>query len=172
MPQNLKPDYLWKRQSHEILNSLFRDIYGTLLSLPGKRRELIWALDNVLIGNCEAIYNEEHTQVLLTKKELTQRAFNTLAYRNFIVRFKLNEVIVTCTEYYKVQSIRNLLSSNEPFFVEIKGDEVFINKEISLGDETFNQRPYILTVTHFAVKNLQHKLSNGRYTREQLELII
>lgn len=172
MPQILKLHYLWKRQSHEVLNSLFREIYGTLLSLPGKRRELIWALDNTLLGNCEAIYNEDHTKVLLSKKELVQRAFNTLAYRNFIVRFKLEEITITCTEYYKVQSIRDLLSSNEPFFVEIKDDEVFINKKISLGDETFNQIPYILTVTHFAVKNLQHKLNNGRYTREQLELII
>lgn len=170
MGNNLKLYDLWKRQSNEVLNDLYHEVYGALQPLPRKRREIILKLDCLLLGHGEALYNE-HTEVAINKKELQKRAVSALNHKNFILRFKLQGVVLTCTEYYKIQSIRNLIESNEQFFVEIKGNEVFFKKEISLGDETFNQ-PYILTITHFSVKDLQQKFAESRYTREQLELII
>lgn len=170
MSNNLKLYELWKRQPREVLNDLYHEVYGALQPLPRKRREIIWKLDSLLLGHGEALYNE-HTEVVISKKELQKRAVSVLNHKNFILRFKLQGVVLTCTEYYKIQSIRNLIESNEHFFVEIKGNEVFFKKEISLGDETFNQ-PYILTITHFSVKDLQQKFAESRYTREQLELII
>ncbi len=170
MGNNLKLYELWKRQPREVLNDLYHEVYGALQPLPRKRREIILKLDCLLLGHGEALYNE-HTEVAINKKELQKRAVSVLNHKNFILRFKLQGVVLTCTEYYKIQSIRNLIESNEHFFVEIKGNEVFFKKEISLGDETFNQ-PYILTITHFSVKDLQQKFAESRYTREQLELII
>ena len=170
MSNNLKLYELWKRQSREVLNDLYHEVYGALQPLPRKRREIILKLDSLLLGHGEALYNE-HTEVAINKKELQKRAVSVLNHKNFILRFKLQDVVLTCIEYYKIQSIRNLIESNEQFFVEIKGNEVFFKKEISLGDETFNQ-PYILTITHFSVKDLQQKFAESRYTREQLELII
>lgn len=171
MSNNLKLYELWKRQPREVLNDLYHEVYGALQPLPRKRREIILKLDCLLLGHGEALYNE-HTEVAINKKELQKRAVSVLNHKNFILRFKLQGVVLTCTEYYKIQSIRNLIESNEHFFVEIKGNEVFFKKEISLGDENFNHEPYILTVIHFVVKDLQQKLADGRYTREQLELII
>lgn len=171
MSNNLKLYELWKRQPREVLNDLYHEVYGALQPLPRKRREIILKLDCLLLGHGEALYNE-HTEVAINKKELQKRAVSVLNHKNFILRFKLQGVVLTCTEYYKIQSIRNLIESNEHFFVEIKGNEVFFKKEISLGDENFNQEPYILTVIHFVVKDLQQKLAESRYTREQLELII
>lgn len=171
MSNNLKLYELWKRQPREVLNDLYHEVYGALQPLPRKRREIILKLDCLLLGHGEALYNE-HTEVAINKKELQKRAVSVLNHKNFILRFKLQGVVLTCTEYYKIQSIRNLIESNEYFFVEIKGNEVFFKKEISLGDENFNQEPYVLTVIHFVVKDLQQKLADGRYTREQLELII
>lgn len=171
MSNNLKLYDLWKRQPREVLNDLYHEVYGALQPLPRKRREIILKLDCLLLGHGEALYNE-HTEVAINKKELQKRAVSVLNHKNFILRFKLQGVVLTCTEYYKIQSIRNLIESNEHFFVEIKGNEVFFKKEISLGDENFNQEPYILTVIHFVVKDLQQKLAESRYTREQLELII
>lgn len=171
MSNNLKLYDLWKRQSREVLNDLYHEVYGALQPLPRKRREIILKLDSLLLGDGETLYNE-HTEVAINKKELQKRAVSVLNHKNFILRFKLQGVVLTCTEYYKIQSIRNLIESNEHFFVEIKGNEVFFKKEISLGDETFNQEPYILTITHFSVKDLQQKFAESRYTREQLELII
>ena len=171
MGNNLKLYDLWKRQSREVLNDLYHEVYGALQPLPRKRREIILKLDCLLLGDGEALYNE-HTEVAINKKELQKRAVSVLNHKNFILRFKLQGVVLTCTEYYKIQSIRNLIESNEQFFVEIKGNEVFFKKEISLGDENFNQEPYILTVIHFVVKDLQQKFAESRYTREQLELII
>lgn len=159
MSNNLKLYDLWKRQSREVLNDLYHEVYGALQPLPRKRREIILKLDSLLLGHG------------FSKKELEKRAVSVLNHKNFILKFKLQGVVLTCTEYYKIQSIRNLIESNEHFFVEIKGNEVFFKKEISLGDETFNQ-PYILTITHFSVKDLQQKFAESRYTREQLELII
>ncbi len=159
MGNNLKLYELWKRQPREVLNDLYHEVYGALQPLPRKRREIILKLDSLLLGHG------------FSKKELEKRAVSVLNHKNFILRFKLQGVVLTCTEYYKIQSIRNLIESNEHFFVEIKGNEVFFKKEISLGDETFNQ-PYILTITHFSVKDLQQKFAESRYTREQLELII
>lgn len=170
MSNNLKLYELWKRHPREVLNDLYHEVYGALQPLPRKRREIILKLDCLLLGHGEALYNE-HTEVAINKKELQKRAVSVLNHKNFILRFKLQGVVLTCTEYYKIQSIRNLIESNEHFFVEIKGNEVFFKKEISLGDETFNQ-PYILTITHFSVKDLQQKFAESRYTREQLELII
>lgn len=170
MSNNLKLYDLWKRQPREVLNDLYHEVYGALQPLPRKRREIILKLDCLLLGHGEALYNE-HTEVAINKKELQKRAVSVLSHKNFILRFKLQDVVLTCIEYYKIQSIRNLIESNEQFFVEIKGNEVFFKKEISLGDETFNQ-PYILTITHFSVKDLQQKFAESRYTREQLELII
>lgn len=172
MSNNLKLYDLWKRQSREVLNDLYHEVYGALQPLPRKRREIILKLDSLLLGHGETLYNTEHTKVIFSKKELEKRAVSALNHKNFILRFKLQGVVLTCTEYYKIQSIRNLIESNEHFIVEIKGNEVFFKKEISLGDETFNQEPYVLTVIHFVVKDLQQKLADGRYTREQLELII
>lgn len=171
MSNNLKLYELWKRHPREVLNDLYHEVYGALQPLPRKRREIILKLDCLLLGHGEALYNE-HTEVAINKKELQKRAVSVLNHKNFILRFKLQGVVLTCTEYYKIQSIRNLIESNEQFFVEIKGNEVFFKKEISLGDENFNQEPYVLTVIHFVVKDLQQKLADGRYTREQLELII
>lgn len=171
MSNNLKLYEQWKRQPREILNDLYHEVYGALQPLPRKRREIILKLDCLLLGHGEALYNE-HTEVAINKKELQKRAVSVLNHKNFILRFKLQGVVLTCTEYYKIQSIRNLIESNEHFFVEIKGNEVFFKKEISLGDETFNQEPYILTITHFSVKDLQQNFAESRYTREQLELII
>lgn len=171
MSNNLKLYELWKRYPREVLNDLYHEVYGALQPLPRKRREIILKLDCLLLGHGEALYNE-HTEVAINKKELQKRAVSVLNHKNFILRFKLQGVVLTCTEYYKIQSIRNLIESNEHFFVEIKGNEVFFKKEISLGDENFNQEPYVLTVIHFVVKDLQQKLADGRYTREQLELII
>lgn len=171
MSNNLKLYDLWKRQSREVLNDLYHEVYGALQPLPRKRREIILKLDSLLLGHGEALYNE-HTEVAINKKELQKRAVSVLNHKNFILRFKLQGVVLTCTEYYKIQSIRNLIESNEHFFVEIKDNEVFFKKEISLGDETFNQEPYILTITHFSVKDLKQKFAGSRYTREQLELII
>lgn len=171
MSNNLKLYDLWKRQPREVLNDLYHEVYGALQPLPRKRREIIWKLDCLLLGHGEALYNE-HTEVAINKKELQKRAVSVLSHKNFILRFKLQDVVLTCIEYYKIQSIRNLIESNEQFFVEIKGNEVFFKKEISLGDENFNQEPYILTITHFPVKDLQQKFAESRYTREQLELII
>lgn len=171
MGNNLKLYDMWKRQSHEILNDLYHEIYGALQPLPRKRREIIWKLDSLILGHGKTLYNTDRTEVIFSKKELEKRAVSVLNHKNFILRFKLQGVVLTCTEYYKIQSIRNLIESNEHFFVEIKGNEVFFKKEISLGDETFNQ-PYILTITHFSVKDLQQKFAESRYTREQLELII
>ncbi len=171
MSNNLKLYDLWKRQSREVLNDLYHEVYGALQPLPRKRREIILKLDSLLLGDGETLYNE-HTEVAINKKELQKRAVSVLNHKNFILRFKLQGVVLTCIEYYKIQSIRNLINSSEQFFVEIKGNEVFFKKEISLGDEPFNQEPYILTVTHFVVKDLQQKLAEDRYTREQLELIV
>lgn len=171
MSNNLKLYELWKRQPREVLNDLYHEVYGALQPLPRKRREIILKLDCLLLGHGEALYNE-HTEVAINKKELQKRAVSVLNHKNFILRFKLQGVVLTCTEYYKIQSIHNLIESNEHFFVEIKGNEVFFKKEISLGDENFNQEPYILTITHFSVKDLQQKFAESRYTREQLELII
>lgn len=171
MSNNLKLYDLWKRQSREVLNDLYHEVYGALQPLPRKRREIILKLDCLLLGDGEALYNE-HTEVAINKKELQKRAVSVLNHKNFILKLKLQGVVLTCIEYYKIQSIRNLINSSEQFFVEIKGNEVFFKKEISLGDETFNQEPYILTVAHFVVKDLQQKLAEDRYTREQLELII
>lgn len=171
MSNNLKLYELWKRQSREVLNDLYHEVYGALQPLPRKRREIILKLDSLLLGHGEDLYNK-HTEVTISKKELQKRAISVLNHKNFILRFKLQGVVLTCTEYYKIQSIRNLIESNEHFFVEIRGDEVFLSKEISLGDENFNQEPYILTITHFSVKDLQQKIAESRYTREQLELII
>lgn len=171
MSNNLKLYDLWKRQSREVLNDLYHEVYGALQPLPRKRREIILKLDSLLLGDGETLYNE-HTEVVISKKELQKRAVSVLNHKNFILRLKLQGVVLTCTEYYKIQSIRNLINSSEHFFVEIKGNEVFFKKEISLGDESFNQEPYILTVAHFVVKDLQQKLAEDRYTREQLELII
>lgn len=170
MGNNLKLYDLWKRQSREVLNDLYHEVYGALQPLPRKRREIILKLDCLLLGDGEALYNE-HTEVAINKKELQKRAVSVLNHKNFILKLKLQGVVLTCIEYYKIQSIRNLIESNEHFFVEIKGNEVFFKKEISIGDETFNQ-PYILTITHFSVKDLQQKFAESRYTREQLELII
>ena len=170
MSNNLKLYDLWKRQSREVLNDLYHEVYGALQPLPRKRREIILKLDCLLLGDGEALYNE-HAEVAINKKELQKRAVSVLNHKNFILKLKLQGVVLTCIEYYKIQSIRNLINSSEQFFVEIKGNEVFFKKEISLGDETFNQ-PYILTITHFSVKDLQHKFAESRYTREQLELII
>ncbi len=171
MSNNLKLYDLWKRQSREVLNDLYHEVYGALQPLPRKRREIILKLDCLLLGDGEALYNE-HTEFAINKKELQKRAVSVLNHKNFILKLKLQGVVLTCTEYYKIQSIRNLIESNEHFFVEIKGNEVFFKKEISLGDENFNQEPYILTVIHFVVKDLQQKFAESRYTREQLELII
>lgn len=171
MSNNLKLYDLWKRQPREVLNDLYHEVYGALQPLPRKRREIILKLDCLLLGHGEALYNE-HTEVAINKKELQKRAVSVLSHKNFILRFKLQDVVLTCIEYYKIQSIRNLINSSEQFFVEIKGNEVFFKKEISLGDENFNQEPYILTITHFSVKDLQQKFAESRYTREQLELII
>lgn len=171
MSNNLKLYDLWKRQSREVLNDLYHEVYGALQPLPRKRREIILKLDSLLLGDGETLYNE-HTEVAINKKELQKRAVSVLNHKNFILKLKLQGVVLTCTEYYKIQSIRNLIESNEHFFVEIRGDEVFLNKEISLGDENFNQEPYILTITHFSIKDLQQKFAESRYTREQLELII
>lgn len=170
MSNNLKLYDLWKRQSREVLNDLYHEVYGALQPLPRKRREIIMKLDSLLLGDGETLYNE-HTEVAINKKELQKRAVSVLNHKNFILKLKLQGVVLTCIEYYKIQSIRNLINSSEQFFVEIKGNEVFFKKEISLGDETFNQ-PYILTITHFSVKDLQQKFAESRYTREQLELII
>lgn len=170
MSNNLKLYDLWKRQSREVLNDLYHEVYGALQPLPRKRREIILKLDSLLLGDGETLYNE-HTEVAINKKELQKRAVSVLNHKNFILKLKLQGVVLTCIEYYKIQSIRNLINSSEQFFVEIKGNEVFFKKEISLGDETFNQ-PYILTITHFSVKDLQQKFAESRYTREQLELII
>lgn len=172
MGNNLKLYDMWKRQTREVLNDLYHEVYGTLQPLPRKRRDIIWKLDSLLLNHGEALYNTEHTEIVVSKKVLQKRAVSVLNHKNFILRFKLQDVVLTCTEYYKIQSIRNLINSNEHFFVEIKDDEVFFKKEISLGDESFNQEPYILTITHFVVKDLQQKLAKSRYTREQLELII
>lgn len=172
MSNNLKLYDQWKRQSREVLNDLYHEVYGALQPLPIKRREIILKLDSLLLGHGEALYNTEHTKVIFSKKELEKRAVSVLNHKNFILRFKLQDVVLTCIEYYKIQSIRNPINSSEHFFVEIKGNEVFFKKEISLGDESFNQEPYILTVAHFVVKDLQQKLAEDRYTREQLELII
>lgn len=171
MSNNLKLYDLWKRQSREVLNDLYHEVYGALQPLPRKRREIILKLDCLLLGDGEALYNK-HTEVAINKKELQKRAVSVLNHKNFILKLKLQGVVLTCIEYYKIQSIRNLINSSEQFFVEIKGNEVFFKKEISLGDETFNQEPYILTITHFSVKDLQQKFAESRYTREQLELII
>ena len=171
MSNNLKLYDLWKRQSREVLNDLYHEVYGALQPLPRKRREIILKLDSLLLGDGETLYNE-HTEVAINKKELQKRAVCVLNHKNFILKLKLQGVVLTCIEYYKIQSIRNLINSSEQFFVEIKGNEVFFKKEISLGDETFNQEPYILTITHFSVKDLQQKFAESRYTREQLELII
>lgn len=171
MSNNLKLYDLWKRQSREVLNDLYHEVYGALQPLPIKRREIILKLDSLLLGHGETLYNE-HTEVAINKKELQKRAVSVLNHKNFILKLKLQGVVLTCIEYYKIQSIRNLINSSEQFFVEIKGNEVFFKKEISLGDESFNQEPYILTVAHFVVKDLQQKLAEDRYTREQLELII
>lgn len=171
MSNNLKLYDQWKRQSSEVLNDLYHEVYGALQPLPIKRREIILKLDCLLLGDGEALYNE-HTEVAINKKELQKRAVSVLNHKNFILKLKLQGVVLTCIEYYKIQSIRNLINSSEQFFVEIKGNEVFFKKEISLGDETFNQEPYILTITHFSVKDLQQKFAESRYTREQLELII
>ena len=171
MGNNLKLYDLWKRQSREVLNDLYHEVYGALQPLPIKRREIILKLDCLLLGDGGALYNE-HTEVAINKKELQKRAVSVLNHKNFILKLKLQGVVLTCIEYYKIQSIRNLINSSEQFFVEIKGNEVFFKKEISLGDETFNQEPYILTITHFSVKDLQQKFAESRYTREQLELII
>lgn len=171
MSNNLKLYDLWKRQSREVLNDLYHEVYGALQPLPRKRREIIMKLDSLLLGDGETLYNE-HTEVAINKKELQKRAVSVLNHKNFILKLKLQGVVLTCIEYYKIQSIRNLINSSEHFFVEIKGNEVFFKKEISLGDESFNQEPYILTVAHFVVKDLQQKLAEDRYTREQLELII
>lgn len=170
MGNNLKLYELWKRQPREVLNDLYHEVYGALQTLPRKRREIILKLDSLLLGDGETLYNE-HTEVAINKKELQKRAVSVLNHKNFILKLKLQGVVLTCIEYYKIQSIRNLINSSEQFFVEIKGNEVFFKKEISLGDETFNQ-PYILTITHFSVKDLQQKFAESRYTREQLELII
>lgn len=171
MSNNLKLYDLWKRQSREVLNDLYHEVYGALQPLPRKRREIIMKLDSLLLGDGETLYNE-HTEVAINKKELQKRAVSVLNHKNFILKLKLQGVVLTCIEYYKIQSIRNLIESNEHFFVEIKDNEVFFKKEISLGDETFNQEPYILTITHFSVKDLKQKFAGSRYTREQLELII
>lgn len=171
MGNNLKLYDLWKLQSREVLNDLYHEVYGALQPLPIKRREIILKLDSLLLGHGETLYNE-HTEVAINKKELQKRAVSVLNHKNFILKLKLQGVVLTCIEYYKIQSIRNLINSSEQFFVEIKGNEVFFKKEISLGDENFNQEPYILTITHFSVKDLQQKFAESRYTREQLELII
>lgn len=171
MGNNLKLYDLWKRQSREVLNDLYHEVYGALQPLPIKRREIILKLDSLLLGHGETLYNE-HTEVAINKKELQKRAVSVLNHKNFILKLKLQGVVLTCIEYYKIQSIRNLINSSEQFFVEIKANEVFFKKEISLGDENFNQEPYILTITHFSVKDLQQKFAESRYTREQLELII
>ena len=171
MGNNLKLYDLWKRQSRKVLNDLYHEVYGALQPLPIKRREIILKLDSLLLGHGETLYNE-HTEVAINKKELQKRAVSVLNHKNFILKLKLQGVVLTCFEYYKIQSIRNLINSSEQFFVEIKGNEVFFKKEISLGDENFNQEPYILTITHFSVKDLQQKFAESRYTREQLELII
>lgn len=171
MGNNLKLYDLWKRQSREVLDDLYHEVYGALQPLPIKRREIILKLDSLLLGHGETLYNE-HTEVAINKKELQKRAVSVLNHKNFILKLKLQGVVLTCIEYYKIQSIRNLINSSEQFFVEIKGNEVFFKKEISLGDENFNQEPYILTITHFSVKDLQQKFAESRYTREQLELII
>lgn len=170
MSNNLKLYELWKHQSREVLNDLYHEVYGALQPLPRKRREIIMKLDSLLLGDGETLYNE-HTEVAINKKELQRRAVRVLNHKNFILKLKLQGVVLTCIEYYKIQSIRNLINSSEHFFVEIKDNEVFFKKEISLGDGTFNQ-PYILTITHFSVKDLQQKFAESRYTREQLELII
>lgn len=171
MSNNLKLYDLWKRQSREVLNDLYHEVYGALQPLPRKRREIILKLDSLLLGDGETLYNE-HTEVAINKKELQKRAVSVLNHKNFILKLKLQGVVLTCIEYYKIQSILNLINSSEQFFVEIKGNEVLFKKEISLGDENFNQEPYILTITHFSVKDLQQKFAESRYTREQLELII
>lgn len=171
MSNNHKLYDLWKRQPREVLNDLYHEVYGALQPLPRKRREIILKLDSLLLGDGETLYNE-HTEVAINKKELQKRAVSVLNHKNFILKLKLQGVVLTCIEYYKIQSIRNLINSSEQFFVEIKGNEVLFKKEISLGDENFNQEPYILTITHFSVKDLQQKFAESRYTREQLELII
>ena len=40
MGNNLKLYDLWKRQSHEVLNDLYHEVYGALQPLPRKRREI------------------------------------------------------------------------------------------------------------------------------------
>lgn len=136
MSNNLKLYDLWKRQSREVLNDLYHEVYGALQPLPRKRREIIMKLDSLLLGDGETLYNE-HTEVAINKKELQKRAVSVLNHKNFILKLKLQGVVLTCIEYYKIQSIRNLINSSEQFFVEIKGNEVFFKKEISLGDEQF-----------------------------------
>lgn len=97
MSNNLKLYDLWKRQSREVLNDLYHEVYGALQPLPRKRREIILKLDSLLLGHGEALYNE-HTEVAINKKELQKRAVSVLNHKNFILRFKLQGVVLTCTE--------------------------------------------------------------------------
>lgn len=119
MSNNLKLYELWKRQPREVLNDLYHEVYGALQPLPRKRREIILKLDCLLLGHGEALYNE-HTEVAINKKELQKRAVSVLNHKNFILRFKLQGVVLTCTEYYKIQSIRNLIESNDISLLRLK----------------------------------------------------
>ena len=120
MGNNLKLYELWKRQPREVLNDLYHEVYGALQPLPRKRREIILKLDSLLLGHGETLYNTEHTKVIFSKKELQKRAVSVLNHKNFILRFKLQGVVLTCTEYYKIQSIRNLIESNEHSLLRLK----------------------------------------------------
>lgn len=88
MGNNLKLYDMWKRQSHEILNDLYHEVYGALQHLPRKRRELIWKLDSLILGHGESLHNTDRTEVILSKKELEKRAVSALNHKNFILRFK------------------------------------------------------------------------------------
>lgn len=119
MSNNLKLYDLWKRQSREVLNDLYHEVYGALQPLPRKRREIIMKLDSLLLGDGETLYNE-HTEVAINKKELQKRAVSVLNHKNFILKLKLQGVVLTCIEYYKIQSIRNLIESNSNSLLRLK----------------------------------------------------